>query len=64
VDAGGVAATLVRAGRRGGLSAVVLVNGATPLGRRHTRIRRLAKGLARAGFAVLVPDLLGMTRGS
>lgn len=43
--------------------AIVLVNGATPLGRRHPRIRRLALGLARAGHLVLVPDVPGLARG-
>ncbi len=43
--------------------AVVLLNGATPLGRHHPGLVRLAEGIARAGFRVLVPDLPGIVRG-
>jgi pimeloyl-ACP methyl ester carboxylesterase len=43
--------------------ALLLMNGATPQGRRHPMIRRLAGGLARAGFRVVVPDVYGVDRG-
>lgn len=41
----------------------LLLNGATPLGRRHPRLVQLARGIARAGFSVLVPDLPGLAQG-
>ncbi|MER3410643.1 MAG: hypothetical protein C4306_11325, partial [Thermoleophilia bacterium] len=41
----------------------LLLNGATPLGRHHPRLVRLAQGVARAGFRVVVPDLPGLARG-
>ncbi len=43
--------------------AVVLLNGATALGRRHPRVIAVAEALARAGHTVLVPDLHGVDRG-
>ncbi|HEY3181651.1 MAG TPA: CocE/NonD family hydrolase [Gaiellaceae bacterium] len=43
--------------------AVVFVNGVTRRGRHHPDVRRLAIGLARAGYVVLVPDLPGLARG-
>jgi pimeloyl-ACP methyl ester carboxylesterase len=57
-------ATLVRPGRGDGpWPAVVFVNGATRAGRHHPKVQRLARGLARAGFLVLVPDLPGLPIG-
>lgn len=44
-------------------SDALLLNGATPLGRRHPGLVRLAEGIARAGFRVLVPDLPGVAQG-
>lgn len=38
-------------------AAVVLAPGAAPLGRFEPRLIRLADGLARAGFAVFIPDM-------
>jgi hypothetical protein len=43
--------------------ALVFVNGATRRGRFHPDVRRLAQGLARAGFVVYVPDLPGLPLG-
>jgi dienelactone hydrolase len=43
--------------------AIVLMNGATPLGREHPRVRRLAAALARAGHVVFVPDVPGLDLG-
>ena len=43
--------------------AIVFVNGATRRGRFHHDVRRLAHGLARAGFLVYVPDLPGLPLG-
>ena len=57
-------ATLVRPGRgEGPWPAVVFVNGATRAGRRHPKVQRLARGLGRAGFLVVVPDLPGLPIG-
>jgi poly(3-hydroxybutyrate) depolymerase len=42
---------------------VVFLNGATRRGRRHPDVQDLARGLARAGFLVLVPDLPGLPLG-
>ncbi len=39
---------------------IVLVPGAAPGGREHPRLRAFARSLARAGFAVLVPDVPGL----
>jgi pimeloyl-ACP methyl ester carboxylesterase len=56
--------TLVRPGRGDGpWPAVVFVNGATREGRHHPKVQRLARGLARAGFLVVVPDLPGLALG-
>jgi pimeloyl-ACP methyl ester carboxylesterase len=41
----------------------VIVNGAAELGRREPALRRLARGLARAGYLVYIPDLPGLARG-
>jgi pimeloyl-ACP methyl ester carboxylesterase len=43
--------------------AVMFVNGATPDGRAHPGVRRFAISLARAGYAVFVPDLPGIATG-
>jgi len=42
---------------------IILLNGATPLGRRHPVIIRLAAALACGGRRVLVPDVYGLARG-
>ena len=56
--------TLARPGGRGGpWPAIVFVNGATRRGRYHPKVQRLARGLARAGFLVAVPDLPGLRLG-
>lgn len=60
----GVPATVVRPG--GGVGpwpALVFMNGVTARGRHHPSVRRLAGGLARAGYVVFVPDLHGLARG-
>jgi pimeloyl-ACP methyl ester carboxylesterase len=59
----GTATVVVRPGGDGPWPAVVFVNGATRRGRHHPDVRRLARGLARAGYVVLVPDVPGLTRG-
>ncbi len=64
VFVGGVPATLARPGGGDGpWPAFVFLNGATELGRKHPDVQRLARGLARAGYLVLVPDLPGLVRG-
>jgi pimeloyl-ACP methyl ester carboxylesterase len=60
----GQPSTLVRpGGGRGPWPAIVFVNGATRPGRFHPEVQRLARGLARAGFLVAVPDLPGLRLG-
>jgi dienelactone hydrolase len=41
----------------------MFVNGATPDRRAHPGVRRFAISLARAGYAVFVPDLPGIATG-
>lgn len=60
----GTPALLVRPRGEGPWPAVVFVNGATRHGRRHPTVRRLAHGLARAGFLTVVPDPPGLSRGA
>jgi dienelactone hydrolase len=60
---GGQPSVLVRPGGRGPWPAIVFVNGATRLGRHHPKVQRLARGLARVGFLVVVPDLPGLRLG-
>jgi len=61
---GGAPSTVVRPGKGDGpWPAIVFVNGATRVGRRHEKVQRLAEGLARAGFLVVVPDLPGLPLG-
>ena len=43
--------------------AIMFVNGATPEGRAHAVVRRLARSLARSGHVVFVPDLPGIANG-
>jgi pimeloyl-ACP methyl ester carboxylesterase len=60
----GMPTTLARPGEgRGPWPAIVFVNGATRRGRFHPKVQRLARGLARAGFLVAVPDLPGLRLG-
>lgn len=40
--------------------AIVFINGTTPEGRELPAVRSLAEGLARSGFVVFVPDLVGL----
>src|SRR5919204_3287197 len=61
----GLPATVVRPGEGNGpWPAVVFVNGATRRGRHHPKVQRLARGLARAGFLAVVPDLPGLSLGA
>lgn len=56
-------AYIVRPAGRGPWPAIFFVNGATPEGRKLPEVRRLAGGLARAGYLVVVPDLPGLRDG-
>jgi pimeloyl-ACP methyl ester carboxylesterase len=58
-----VPTTFARPDGSGPWPAVVFVNGATRRGRHHPHVRRLARGLARAGYVAVVPDLPGLRRG-
>jgi pimeloyl-ACP methyl ester carboxylesterase len=59
----GAATTVVRPFGRPPRPTLVFLNGATPDGRRHPTVRRLAFALARGGIAVVVPDLAGVAAG-
>jgi dienelactone hydrolase len=63
VELAGSPATLARPGGKGPWPAIMFVNGATPLGRREPEVQDLARGLARAGYLVVVPDLSGLKEG-
>lgn len=63
ISVAGAPTTLARPGGDGPWPALVVVNGATERGRHHPALQRLARGLARAGYLVLVPDLPGLARG-
>jgi pimeloyl-ACP methyl ester carboxylesterase len=63
VEIAGVPAQFVVPAGRGPWPAFVFVTGAHPLRRREPIVQRLAEGLGRAGFAVLVPDLPGLGEG-
>ena len=43
--------------------ALLFANGATPDGRTHPVVRRVALALARSGYATFVPDLPGISVG-
>jgi acetyl esterase/lipase len=60
----GLPSTVVRPGRGDGpWPAILFVNGATALGRREPHVHDLARGLGRAGYLALVPDLPGLPEG-
>jgi pimeloyl-ACP methyl ester carboxylesterase len=59
----GQAATIARPASGAPWPAVVFVNGATERGHLHPEVQRLARGLARAGFLVTVPELPGLREG-
>jgi pimeloyl-ACP methyl ester carboxylesterase len=56
----GVPTLIVRPAGEGPWPTIVFGNGATREGRGHPVVQRLARGHARAGFMVLVPDLPGL----
>ena len=59
----GVPSEIVRPGGNGPWPAWVFVNGAHPLRRNEPVVERLSRGLARAGYLVVVPDLPGLGEG-
>ncbi len=59
----GVPTTVVRPGGGTRWPTIVFLNGVTARGRHHPDVQRLARGLARVGFLVLVPDPPGLARG-
>ena len=59
----GVPVTTVRPASKPPWPALVFMNGATPDGRAHPMVLRLALALARTGHLVLIPDLPGVAGG-
>lgn len=64
VEVDGVPVEVLRPAGDGPWPAWLFVNGAHPDRRREPVVTRLAHGLARAGFLVLVPDLPGLGEGT
>lgn len=63
VSIDGVPSDIVRPAGEGPFPAWIFVNGAHPERRREPIVQRMAQGLARAGFLVVVPDLPGLGEG-
>ena len=61
VPVAGNPALVARPAGEGPWPAVFIVNGTVPEGRKRPEVRRLAEGLARAGYLAVVPDLPGLT---
>ena len=64
LEVDGVPVEIVRPGRGGPRPAFLFVNGAHPLRREEPVVQRLSRGLARAGFIAIVPDLPGLGEGA
>jgi pimeloyl-ACP methyl ester carboxylesterase len=64
LDVDGVALEVLHPPGRGPWPAWLFINGAHPLRRREPVVWRLARGLARAGFLVVVPDIPGLGEGA
>jgi pimeloyl-ACP methyl ester carboxylesterase len=62
-EVAGTASTVVRPAGAPPWPTLVFVNGATPDGRAHPTVLRLAKALARSGVLVFIPDLPGIAGG-
>jgi pimeloyl-ACP methyl ester carboxylesterase len=56
----GMPTLVAKPGGEGPWPAFLFVNGTTPEGRMHPQVQNLARGLARAGYLVVVPDLPGL----
>jgi pimeloyl-ACP methyl ester carboxylesterase len=52
---------VVKPAGEGPCPAILFVNGTVPEGRNYPEVQNLARGLARAGYLVVVPDLPGLT---
>lgn len=63
IEIAGVPTELVTPAGTGPWPAFVLVTGAHPLRRREPIVMKVAEGLGRAGFVVVVPDLPGLGEG-
>ncbi|HEX2097507.1 MAG TPA: alpha/beta fold hydrolase [Rubrobacteraceae bacterium] len=57
---GGMPTLVAKPGSEGPWPALLFVNGTTPEGRELPEVQNLARGLARAGYLVVVPDLPGL----
>jgi pimeloyl-ACP methyl ester carboxylesterase len=64
MDVDGVPVEVVKPAGRGPWPAWLFVNGAHPLRRTEPVVTRLSRGLARAGYAVFVPDVPGLGEGA
>jgi pimeloyl-ACP methyl ester carboxylesterase len=64
VELGGVPAEVVRPAGEGPWPAWIFVNGAHPERRAEPVVLRLSRGLARAGYLVVVPDVPGLGEGA
>jgi pimeloyl-ACP methyl ester carboxylesterase len=56
----GMPTLVAKPGSEGPWPALLFVNGTTPEGRELPEVQNLARGLARAGYLVVVPDLPGL----
>jgi pimeloyl-ACP methyl ester carboxylesterase len=63
VEVEGVPVTFVCPGGEGPFPAIMFVTGAHPLRRKEPVVERVAHGLARAGYLVVLPDLPGLGLG-
>lgn len=63
IEIAGIPTELVKPAGTGPWPAFVLVTGAHPLRRREPIVMKVAEGLGRAGFVVVVPDLPGLGEG-
>ena len=63
ITVSGAPTTLARPSGSGPWPGAVFLNGATRRGRLHPDVQDLARGLARAGYVALVPDLPGLPLG-
>ena len=59
---GGLEADLYDPGGLGRKPGLILLNGVVREGRRYGELVNLARALSRAGFVVMVPDLLSYSR--
>lgn len=60
IDVEGVPVSIYRPAGRGPWPAIMFVTGAHPLRRKEPIVQRVAEGLARTGYLVVLPDLPGL----